>query len=213
MAHVMIITDGMRRYARAHGLTVVQSYEKAAAKLVDLARDLLAVPSFDEVTFFLAAPYNLARDSGDVDAIRSGSEVFFKQLPAHIGMDVSVSLIGESETLAEFVPAAFGGAVRMSPASGELPKRFNILAFYDYYTACSTLEPPQNWRPFRRPIDLIFRFGQPFGLVRGSAIFPMSEQAYWHGVSDLFPDFPREDIPTRAIELLIRAGRLRTAAE
>ena len=209
MTHLLIIPDGMRRYARAKGIGLARSYEHAAVKLAKLSGEILRNPHFAELTLFLAAPSDFERDMDARGAMRAGADLFFDRLPDYIGRDVAMCLIGEWASFATFAPQAFKNAVALARKNDDRrKKRLNILAFYDYYTACPLDESLETWRPFCEPIDLVLRFAQPQGLICGSALFPMSEHAFWHGVPDVFPAMPVSDIGAVATRLLARAGRV-----
>jgi len=126
---VGLIPDGLRRWAKAHGTTLTDSYLRGAQKVVEI---LVALQRnhVQTVTVYNLSRANLARSDAELDAVYVAANHFFTSLiPAHFDpATCSMRLHGNRKLLPEkYVAAAEGLEVAMKGDDF----RINILAAYD----------------------------------------------------------------------------------
>ena len=206
--HLLLIPDGMRRFSRKEKIEIDETQELAATKQVEFIKSLLLVPGIvDELTIYALAAYNLQRAPNEVESLIIWCDRIFEYLlQIRKEFDFEVTVVGREDMLKELTLHGWQELERLiSINSGTSSKRLNLLFCYESLKSCPENIPAHKWHPFLNPIDMIFRFGQPENLTRGSAIFPMSEQAYWNSITTLFPD---ADVEETTKLILQRFGRI-----
>jgi|CXWL01.1.fsa_nt_gi hypothetical protein len=191
LTHLLYIPDGMRRYAKKEGTPLNESYIKGAKLLVEATKSILLEPSFvEELSLYPLAAYNLLRTEQEVEGLAVWSFVFFRGLSKlRESNDFYVTLVGRDDLIQTLTYEGWTYLHSiLDRNNSESARRLNLLFAYESLRSWPDDIPPYEWKPFRHSIDMIFRFGQPKDAVRGSAIFPMSEHAFWSGTTILFPD-------------------------
>lgn len=128
-AHVGLIPDGMRRWAKSRGISLAESYLQGAEKVADILQ-VLRGHHVRTVTVYNLSRANLARSQAELEPVFNASIHFLTHLiPARFEPDAcSVRLYGDRSLLpAEYVAAAEHAE---SVMRGE-DFRINILAAYD----------------------------------------------------------------------------------
>jgi undecaprenyl diphosphate synthase len=128
-AHVGLIPDGLRRWARANNTTLTDAYRRGAETVVEL---LLALQrnQVQTATVYNLSRANLARPSDELDAVYAASTYFLSTLiPARFDpAECSVRVHGDRSLL----PDAFAAAARdIETAMTGDGFRINVLAAYD----------------------------------------------------------------------------------
>jgi len=187
--HLLLIPDGIRRFSKKNHEVLSFTYEYSGRLLSDMVFELLNCNFIDELSVYPLASYNLNRSSHDTAALARGISKFLIKLSQSLQDNYTeIVHLGCIDTLNRLsaLSASTLKNILHNKSSSE-GKRLNLLLAYDSLNSCPVEIDVRNWMPFRNPIKLIYRFGQPKSLVRGSAIFPMSDQAFWSGTSTLFP--------------------------
>ncbi|MDW5612043.1 undecaprenyl diphosphate synthase family protein [Mycolicibacterium sp. D5.8-2] len=128
-AHVGLIPDGLRRWARANNTTLTDAYRRGAEHAVEI---LLALQrnQVQTATVYNLSRANLARAPHELDAVYNASIYFMSTLiPAHFDpAECGVRIHGDRSLL----PDAFVAAARdVETAMTGAGFRINILAAYD----------------------------------------------------------------------------------
>lgn len=128
-AHVGLIPDGMRRWAKSHGASLAEAYLRGAEKVADILQ-VLHRHNVRIVTVYNLSRANLDRSPAELDPVFKASIHFLTHLiPARFEPDVcSVRLHGDRAALPEEYVAAARHAE--SVLRGD-EFRINILAAYD----------------------------------------------------------------------------------
>lgn len=128
-AHVGLIPDGMRRWAKSRGISLAEAYLLGAEKVADILQ-VLRRHNVRTVSVYNLSRANLARSQAELEPVFNASIHFLTHLvPARFEPDAcSVRLHGDRTVLpAEYVAAA---ERTESVMRGE-EFRINILAAYD----------------------------------------------------------------------------------
>lgn len=127
-AHVGLIPDGLRRWAKGHGVTLAEAYLRGAEKVVDILRALQR-NNVRTVSVFNLSRANLARTAAELEPVYNASIHFLTMLPTHFDATVcSVRIHGSLDVLPEkYVSAAHRAE---SVLRGD-EFRINILSAYD----------------------------------------------------------------------------------
>lgn len=128
-AHVGLIPDGLRRWAHANNVTLVDAYRRGAEKVIEI---LLALQrnQVHTVTVYNLSRANLGRPSHELDAVYAASLHFLTALiPAHFDpAGCAVRVHGDRGALpAEFAAAAAAAEAAMAGEGFHI----NVLAAYD----------------------------------------------------------------------------------
>ncbi|MDY6999839.1 MAG: undecaprenyl diphosphate synthase family protein [Actinomycetota bacterium] len=130
-AHVGLIPDGLRRWAKANDTTLAEAYLRGAEKVVEI---LLALQRNDvqTVSVYNLSRANLSRTGAELDAVYAASVQFFTTLiPAAFDPAVcTVQLHGDRAALPQNYRVA---AERLEAAMTGTGFHINILAAYDAY--------------------------------------------------------------------------------
>ncbi|MEW5808590.1 MAG: undecaprenyl diphosphate synthase family protein [Actinomycetota bacterium] len=130
-AHVGLIPDGLRRWAKAHDTTLTESYLRGVHKIVDILQTLQG-HGVRTVTMYNLSRANLGRTDEELDAVYEASLHFLTTLiPAAFNPQrCSVRLHGDRKVLPDnYVAAAHDLEVAMTGTEF----RINLLAAYDAY--------------------------------------------------------------------------------
>nr|CRL68467.1 undecaprenyl pyrophosphate synthase [Mycolicibacterium malmesburyense] len=128
-AHVGLIPDGMRRWAKSRGVSLADAYMQGAEKVADILQ-VLRRNNVRTVSVYNLSRANLARSQAELEPVFNASVRFLTDLiPARFEPDTcSVRLHGDRSVLpAEYIAAAQHAESVMS--GGQF--RINILAAYD----------------------------------------------------------------------------------
>lgn len=135
-AHVGLIPDGLRRWAKANATRMSDAYLRGAEKVTEI---LLALQrnGVQTVSVYNLSRANLARHSTELDAVYAASMHFLTTLiPAHFERAAcSVRLHGDRSVLPHKYIAA---AQALEDAMRGTDFRINILAAYDAYDELRT---------------------------------------------------------------------------
>lgn len=130
-AHVGLIPDGLRRWAKANDTTLGDAYSKGAEKVTEI---LLALQrnEVQTVSVYNLSRANLGRTKAELDAVYAASMHFLTTLiPDHFDRATcSVRLHGDRNALPDKYVAA---AQDLEAAMTGSDFRINILAAYDAY--------------------------------------------------------------------------------
>ncbi len=128
-AHVGVIPDGLRRWAKDHGATLTEAYLRGAEKVVEILVTLQR-NHVQTVTVYNLSRANLGRTDPELDAVYAASLHFFTSLiPAHFDPAVcSVRLHGTRSLLPQQYRAA-ADDIEQSMRGERF--RINVLAAYD----------------------------------------------------------------------------------
>lgn len=130
-AHVGLIPDGLRRWARANATTLTEAYLRGAEKVVEI---MLALQRNDvqTVSVYNLSRANLGRTGAELEAVYAASIHFLTTLVPQ-AFDPAVCTVrvhGDRSAL----PDEYLAAVRqLEAAMNGGPFRINILAAYDAY--------------------------------------------------------------------------------
>ncbi|WP_176560828.1 undecaprenyl diphosphate synthase family protein [Mycobacterium neglectum] len=135
-AHVGLIPDGLRRWAKANDATLQDAYVRGAEKVTEI---LLALQrnGVQTVSVYNLSRANLARPDAQLDAVFAASILFFTTLiPDHFDRATcSVRLHGDRHALPHKYLAA---AQDLEESMRGNDFRINILAAYDAYDELRT---------------------------------------------------------------------------
>lgn len=196
MKHILLIPDGMRRYARWNNIELNESNRRGGRMIAELAYLIQNVYQLaEEVSVFVFAAYNMTRTQQEVNAIGILNSSFLNTISSvYETLDIEIKFLGKEEIIyQQFTDSYKTLQSILQSKSNKYSKQLNLLLGYDSLNSCPDEVPAHQWKPFKHPIDLIYRFGQPESLVRGSAIFPMSDQAFWYGDSQIFLNTNNEE--------------------
>lgn len=128
-AHVGLIPDGMRRWARGHDVSLADAYLRGAEKVVDILR-VLRRNNVRTVSVYNLSRANLARSDAELEPVYKASIHFLTTLiPANFDpADCSVRVHGDRRVLPEEYVAAARHAESVMQGS---EFRINILSAYD----------------------------------------------------------------------------------
>lgn len=130
-AHVGVIPDGLRRWAKINDATLSDAYHRGAQKVTEI---LLALQrnGVQTVSVYNLSHANLERDCAELDAVYSATIHFFTTLvPTHFDRTAcSVRLHGNRDLLPHKYLAA---AQDLEDAMRGSDFRINVLAAYDAY--------------------------------------------------------------------------------
>ncbi|MHA2092183.1 MAG: undecaprenyl diphosphate synthase family protein [Candidatus Kariarchaeaceae archaeon] len=200
----------MRRYARKYHVSLAESYQLGARRLVDLVETILLRQAItEELSLYPLAVYNLSRASEEIDGIRVWCDYLIQDLHSlWMQYPFEVSLLGRLDLIEHVAPKYFPLLEEMVNTKRPNTKsRSNLLFAYDSLRSWPSNLPVFKWKPFRKPINIIYRFGQPVNMVRGSAIFPMSDQAYWTSTTDLFLETEAKNTKEKLQSLIERVKK------
>jgi len=187
--HILLIPDGVRRHSKTYNFQKEKSYQIGACKIVEfIEKTFTNWSEVNEFSIFPLAEYNLSRSIEDVSCLRLGFRSlieFLKQKKIY----ADISLIGNESSLEGLCSETLSHLNMLIEESKKknYKKKLNLLLAYDSLYSCPKNIDARNWKPFQTNIDVIYRYAQPNNWTRGSAIFPMSEQAYWGSTSVFFP--------------------------
>ncbi|OBI74133.1 di-trans,poly-cis-decaprenylcistransferase [Mycobacterium sp. E740] len=127
-AHVGLIPDGLRRWAKRHGVPLADSYLRGAEKVIDILRALRR-NDVRTVSVYNLSRANLARSDAELEPVYNASIHFLTALPSHFDPDVcSVRVHGDLEVL----PEKYAAAARHTESVMRGDEfRINILSAYD----------------------------------------------------------------------------------
>lgn len=126
--HVGLIPDGLRRWSRAHGVTLTEGYLRGAEKVLEILRTLRR-HNVRTVSVYNLSRNNLARSEAELESVYNASIYFLKSLPARFDpASCSVRLHGDQAVLPDEYVAAARHAE--SVMHGD-EFRINVLAAYD----------------------------------------------------------------------------------
>lgn len=128
-AHVGLIPDGMRRWAKSRGVSLEDAYLKGAEKVADILQ-VLRRHNVRTVSVYNLSRANLARSQAELEPVFKASVHFLTTLiPARFDPDeCSVRLHGDRTVLPEEYVAAARHAESVMRGDGF---RINVLAAYD----------------------------------------------------------------------------------
>lgn len=135
-AHVGLIPDGLRRWAKANDTTLTDAYHRGAEKVTEI---LVALQrnGVQTVTVYNLSRANLGRRSTELEGVYAASIHFFTTLiPAHFDdAECGVRLHGNRDLLPHKYLAA---AQELESSMRGSDFRINILAAYDAYDELRT---------------------------------------------------------------------------
>ncbi len=206
-AHVGIIPDGNRRWARRVGLPLGRAYEVGYERLREVLYHLLDIGVSNVSVYAMSWDNFSKRSRGEVEVILRLAERGFRELLEDEKLarrGVRIRVIGERSVLP---PGLRGLLARVEEETGRRGGPTLYIAFVyssrrEVERALELGRPPETLA--MPPIDLIVRTG---GARRLSDFFPLaSTYAEFYFTDTLWPDFTIEEMD-RAIEWFSRVER------
>lgn len=163
-AHVGIIPDGGRRWARAHGYTLQEAYSHSQKSMRTLT-GLLYDRGVTEITIYLSSIQNFRRSTGEMDANLNivGDAIDTDITAMAQELDLQVKIAGNRQILPEFLVEKINRIEKVTAINKT--RRLNLLIAYN--PVQEIIEAMQNGEPgsftnrlwITKPIDLIIRSG------------------------------------------------------
>ena len=122
--HLGIIPDGGRRWAKIHGVSLVQSYRLSMARLCEAARELFQ-HGVQTISIYLLSKANLRRPVSEIDSIGLASADLLtglRRLGPTIAVAGDLSLVGEN---------LWENVRRAIVAEPTISRRINLCIAYD----------------------------------------------------------------------------------
>ena len=210
--HIAIIPDGLRRWAKLHGITYEESYQRMCERLRDLAAECFRRGA-DTVTLYLCSIENFTRADGDIHAgCRAEEEMCATMLPALAAqMHVKVVLAGSLQVLPEYLRTAALELAEKTKANDARTLYLGLAycPMEEVRSACERYQTGDNildllWVPEK--VDVLVRTGQG---AKASSFLPLqcAGRARLVVFDRLFLDTSVEDLGQALDELEVAPAR------
>jgi len=169
LAHLGIIPDGGRRYARRSGISLQSSYAQSLCRVTETIQ-LATTVGFDEISIYALSVRNLQRATDEVEAVSRASVDWLGSFLSEPRFEIQH--LGRADLLPSDYASILGRLTNRP--SGGCEFRVNILAAYDPFEDCALAiqeglfeEDPTTERPSRRPVDIVLRSGGGPAMLSG----------------------------------------------
>lgn len=196
--HVGIIPDGGRRWAKAKGLTLEESYRHTRLNMQKLTERLIYT-SVKEISVYISSIQNFRRGPEDlIPYLKSLESSFSQEIPslAH-QLNLKIVMAGDRDIL----PAGLRQLIEKveNESEGHQKARLNLLIAYDPWeeltealNRCPDPSRLSHYLQVSTPVDMIIRTG---GAPLLSNFLPLqSGFARFYCVDTLFNDFTVDDL-------------------